>query len=104
MIWIGLGRRPDPTVDVPAIAVEFVSTSRRDRRRDYSEKRLEYQAARVGEHWIVDRFVRKMTVYRNSSQQSIEVIVTEHETYQTPLLPGFELPLARLLTVADRWG
>ena len=104
VIWIGLGRRPDPTVDVPAIAVEFVSTSRRDRRRDYSEKRLEYQAARVGEHWIVDRFVRKMTVYRNSSQQSIEVIVTEHETYQTPLLPGFELPLARLLTVADRWG
>ena len=23
--------------------------------------------------------------------------------YQTPLLPGFELPLAALLTVADRW-
>jgi hypothetical protein len=23
--------------------------------------------------------------------------------YQTPLLPGFELPLARLLTLADRW-
>ena len=37
-------------------------------------------------------------------QQSIEVIVTEHETYQTPLLPGFELPLLRSLAAADRWG
>jgi hypothetical protein len=45
-----------------------------------------------------------MSVYRNSPQQSIEVIVTEQETYQTPLLPGFELPLLRLLAVADRWG
>ncbi len=104
MIWVGLGRRPDPTVDVPAIAVEFVSSSRRDRRRDYSEKRLEYQEAGVGEYWIVDRFLRKMTVYRNSPQQSSEVIVTEQETYQTTLPPGFELPLARLLVVADRWG
>ena len=38
----------------------------------------------------------RMTVFRNSPQQSIEVIVTEHETYQTPLLPGFELPLLAL--------
>ena len=43
-----------------------------------------------------------MTVYRNSAQQSSEVIVTEQETYQAPSLPGFELPLPRLLSVADR--
>jgi Uma2 family endonuclease len=104
VIWVGLGRRPDPAVDTPAIAVEFVSASRRDRRRDYSEKRFEYREAGVVEHWIVDRFLRKMTVYRNSPQHSSEVIVTEQETYQTPLLPGFELPLSRLLAVADRWG
>jgi len=24
--------------------------------------------------------------------------------YQTPLLPGFELPLARLLALADAWN
>jgi len=44
-----------------------------------------------------------MTVYHNSPQGSIELVVAEQETYQTPLLPGFELPLARLLAVADRW-
>lgn len=103
VIWIGLGRRPDPAVDVPTIAVEFVSASRRDRRRDYLEKRREYYEAGVIEHWIVDRFLRNMTVYRNSSQGSSEVIVTEHENYETLLLPGFELPLARLLAAADRW-
>ncbi|MGO9924351.1 MAG: Uma2 family endonuclease [Isosphaeraceae bacterium] len=103
VVWVGLGRHPDPTIDVPVIAVEFVSAARRDRRRDYEEKRHEYQKAGVVEHWIVDRFLRNMSVYRNSSQGSVEVLVTEQETYQTPLLPGFELPLARLLAVADRW-
>lgn len=28
----------------------------------------------------------------------------EKQTYETPLLPGFELPPARLLTLADRWA
>jgi Uma2 family endonuclease len=104
VIWVGLARRPDPAVDIPAIAVEFVSASRRDRRRDYTEKRLEYRSVGVVEHWIIDRFHRKMTVYRNAAHQPDEVIITEEETYQTPLLPGFELPLERLLAVADRWA
>jgi Uma2 family endonuclease len=103
VMWIGLARRPDPTVDIPAIAVEFVSASRRDRHRDYMEKRLEYKQAGVVEHWIIDRFHRIMTVYRNTSELPGEVIVAEDGIYQTPLLPGFELPLAQLLAVADRW-
>jgi len=103
VIWIGLGRRPDPTVDVPAIAIEYVSASRRDRWRDYVEKRREYQEAGVVEHWIIDRFRRNMTIFRDARDGTSEVVVSEQETYQTPLLPGFELPLARLLAVADRW-
>ncbi|MFI5461278.1 MAG: Uma2 family endonuclease [Isosphaerales bacterium] len=103
VIWIGLGRRPDPTVDVPAIAIEYVSASRRDRWRDYVEKRREYQEAGVVEHWIIDRFRRNMTIFRDVPEGTSEVVVSEQETYQTPLLPGFELPLARLLAVADRW-
>jgi Uma2 family endonuclease len=103
VIWIGQGRCPDPVVDVPAVAVEFVSASRRDRRRDYEEKRLEYRNSGVVEHWIVDRFARNMTAYRNSGEGQKELVVSEQETYQTPLLPGFELPVARLLGAADRW-
>jgi hypothetical protein len=44
-----------------------------------------------------------LTVFRNVPGEQTEVVLTEHETYRTPLLPGFELPLARLLIVADRW-
>jgi Uma2 family endonuclease len=103
VIWCGLGRRVDPVVDVPAIAIEFVSVSRRDWRRDYLEKRREYLAAGVVEYWVVDRFKRMMTVFRNPTHGMDELVIAEGETYRTALLPGFELPLARLLAVADRW-
>ena len=87
MVWTRLGRRPDPAADVPAIVAEFVSSSRRDRRRDYEEKRREYQEAGVVEYWIVDRFKRQMTVYRNAPEELSELVVAEQDTYQTPLLP-----------------
>jgi Uma2 family endonuclease len=100
-IWVGLGRLPDFREDVPTIAVEFVSRSRRDRLRDYIDKRQEYLAAGVAEYWIVDRFRRTLTVIRPAAQDQV---VAEAETFKTPLLPGFELPLAPLLAVADRWA
>ncbi len=103
VIWAGLGRMPDPRTDVPTIVVEFVSRRRRDRRRDYEEKREEYLAIHVAEYWIIDRFRRSMTVVRNQPGGPQELVVGENETYQTPLLPGFELPLGRLLAVADAW-
>jgi Uma2 family endonuclease len=99
-IWCGLGRHPDPRADVPAIVVEFVSDTTRDRRRDYEEKRKEYASAGVKEYWIIDRFRRTMTVCRGDEKPQI---VREKDVYTTSLLPGFELPLARLLEVADRW-
>ncbi len=103
VIWIGLGRQPDPQRDLPSIVAESVSESKRDWQRDYQEKRQEYQEIDIGEYWIFDRFRRTLTVYRGSRHAPEELIVHEGETYRTPLLPGFELPLAELLAVADRW-
>ena len=100
VIWAGLGRLPDPNVDPPTIAVEFVSESKRDRKRDYEEKRLEYRQAGVKEYWVIDRFERIMTVYYFDGK---EQVVVESDEYRTNLLPGFEPPLARLLAVADDW-
>lgn len=101
VIWCGLGRMPNPKEDVPTIAVEFVSRSTRDRRRDYVEKRREYAAVGVVEYWIIDRFQRTMTVCLQDGSQKI---VAEQDTYQTDLLPGFQLPLGRLLAFADEWS
>ena len=103
VIWAGLGRVPDPVADVPTIAVEFVSRGKRDWLRDYEEKRREYLALGVAEYWIIDRFRRTMTVYRNPPRAPAEQVVAEKEVYHTDLLPGFELPLAQVLAVADDW-
>ena len=108
-IWVGLGRTPDLARDFPAIVVEFVSRSRRDFVRDYEEKRDEYRQAGALEYWIIDRFRRTMTVHRfardaGSPEVAVAVTVAEAETYQTDLLPGFALPLGRLLKAADLWA
>ena len=42
-----------------------------------------------------------MTVVRGGAEPVTEITITEQDTYTTPLLPGFELPLAQLLAVAD---
>jgi Uma2 family endonuclease len=65
---------------------------------------VEYREAGVREYWIIDRFERKMTVFRQDSSGTHEVLVPEDGVYRTPLLPGFELILAALLGVADQWG
>ena len=104
VIWAGLGRLPDPRVDVPTIAVEFVSAGKRNWIRDYETKRDEYLAAGVKEYWIIDRFARTMTVHSPGEKAPHSQIVAENETYHTPLLPGFELPLAQLLAEADKWN
>ena len=61
-------------------------------------------AAGVKEYWIIDRFLRPLTVVRRTTGKIIEKIITEGKTYRTALLPGFELPLADLLALADRWA
>lgn len=101
VIWAGLGRVPNVRREVPTIAVEFVAERRRDRRRDYEVKRDEYLRVGIAEYWIIDRFARRMTVVRGPADASSELVVKENENYTTPLLPGFELPLARILAEAD---
>ncbi len=100
VIWAGLGRAPNPRKDLPTIVVEFVSEGKKNRLRDYHEKRAEYLAAGVREYLIIDRFARTLTACRSDRP---DVEIPHDGTYQTPLLPGFDLPLARLLAVADRW-
>ncbi|MDB5352620.1 MAG: hypothetical protein JWN86_3867 [Planctomycetota bacterium] len=103
VIWAGLGRLPDPKVDLPTIIVEFVSRPKRDWLRDYEEKRVEYLGLGVSEHWVIDRFQRTLTVFRNPPAEPVELVLDASSVYRTPLLPGFELRLAKLLAIADLW-
>jgi Uma2 family endonuclease len=103
-IWVGLGRLPDPDNDPPTIAIEFVSPGRRSFRRDYEEKRADYASVKVREYWVIDRFRRTMTVFRRAGRGWRKSVVQEGEIYRTALLPGFELPLGKLLAIADRYA
>lgn len=103
VIWAGLGRVPDPEVDVPSIVIEFVSKRRRDVLRDYEVKRDEYLAAGVQSYWVIDRFRRILTVYRREAGEDRTEVISEGQTYRPELLPGFELPLAKLFEKSDKW-
>lgn len=102
VIWVGLGHLPG-LKETPTIVIEFVSEGRANRRRDYETKRAEYRALGVREYWIFDRFERTLTVVVFGPNGDQMRVLKEDETFAPPLLPGFELPLARLFALADRW-
>jgi Uma2 family endonuclease len=102
VIWAGLGRLPT-SADKPTIIAEFVSAGKRGHERDYVTKRDEYLAMGVKAYWVFDRFERTLTVFTRQAGKMKKRVVREQQTYQTDLLPGFELPLARLFALADRW-
>jgi Uma2 family endonuclease len=102
-IWAGLGRDPAEG-EPPSILAEFVSRGKVNQERDYVAKRAEYREIGVREYWVIDRFRRQMTVFIFGGASDVERIIKENETYTTPLLPGFELPVSVLLKQADRWA
>lgn len=102
VIWAGLGRLPIAD-DPPTIIVESVSKGRASRKRDYETKRAEYGAIGTRDYLIVDRFARTMTVVDYGAAGAEPRVLKEVDVYRTPLLPGFEMPIARLFALADRW-
>ncbi|MEX2026376.1 MAG: Uma2 family endonuclease [Pirellulaceae bacterium] len=101
-LWIGFGRAIKIHKDVPTIVVEFVSAGKRAFLRDYEEKRDEYLAAGVKEYWVIDWIQSQMTAYFSPpASADHRVIARTERIYTTPLLPGFELPLDKLLALAE---
>jgi Uma2 family endonuclease len=82
---------------IPDLVFEFVSQTKKDRRRDYVEKRADYQKVGVREYVIVDRFDRKVTVLTLGPEGYQEQILIESDLYRSPLLPGFQVVLAEVL-------
>jgi len=102
LLWAGLGRAPHPD-EKPTVVVEWVSKGKRSHLRDFEEKRREYQELRIAEYWLFNRFVRTLTVFALVGGRYRKRVLGEHDTYRTPLLPGFEVPIGRLLRLANRW-
>jgi hypothetical protein len=49
------------------------------------------------------RSPRTMTVFSRQGKNIRKRVIREDQVYTTPLLPGFQLPLAKLLARADAW-
>ena len=82
---------------VPELVVEIASPG--TRRRDDGIKRHLYERAGVTEYWIVDPDVDRVRVYRREGDRfgrAIELSREHGDQLSTPLLPGLEMPLARL--------
>jgi Uma2 family endonuclease len=77
----------------PDIVIETASEGYTSLRRDYEEKRDEYQRAGVREYLIVDRFEHCVTVFRRARGRYVETILGPDDVYTTPLLPGLKIPL-----------
>lgn len=102
VIWAGLGRLPRKN-EVPSVVAEFVSAGKRNLLRDYEAKRDEYLASGVQQYWVIDRFQRTLIVFTRQGRKTRKRVYREDEIFTTDLLPGFELPLARLFALANRW-
>ena len=82
---------------VPDLIFEIVSPSAADRRRNYEEKRADYQRIGVKEYIIVDRFTHRLVVLclQNGEYEGTEL--GPNDSYTTVLLPGLEIPLLFIL-------
>jgi len=81
----------------PELVIEIGSPS--TRKRDETIKRRLYERAGVSEYWFVDPDLETVRVYRLEGHvfaRPLELSRERDETLTTPLLPGLELPLARI--------
>ena len=82
---------------VPELVIEVGSPS--TRKRDETIKRRLYERSGVSEYWFVDPELDVVRVYRAGSkgfERQVEVSREAGDVLSASLLPGLELPLARI--------
>jgi len=86
---------------VPELVIEIASPG--TRRRDETLKRRLYERSGVTEYWVVDPDVDVVRAYRRSGEgfgRPVQLSAEAGDVMTTALLPGLEIPLARVF--ADR--
>ncbi|MCL4847293.1 MAG: Uma2 family endonuclease [Acidobacteria bacterium] len=88
---------PQHVRGVPELVVEIASRGTRER--DETIKRRLYERVGVDEYWVVDPEVDTVRAYRRTGRgfsRPVELSREAGHVLTTPLLPGLELPLARV--------
>ena len=77
----------------PDVVFEIVSAGWENRRRDYQEKRAEYERLGVPEYVIVDKYDHLVTVLTLTDGRYAERRLGAADSYTSPQLPGLSIPL-----------
>ena len=91
---------PQHVRGAPDLVIEIGSPG--TRARDETKKRALYERTGVTEYWFVDPEIDVVRIYRRSGERFTRPVELSRETNDvltTSLLPGLELPLARLFRV-----
>jgi Uma2 family endonuclease len=89
---------PQHVHGAPELVVEVASPG--TRQRDETIKRHLYERAGVSEYWVVDSETDVVRIYRRGADgfdRAIELSREAGDVLATPLLPGLDLPLVRIL-------
>ncbi|NET33198.1 MAG: Uma2 family endonuclease [Cyanothece sp. SIO1E1] len=82
----------------PELVVEVLSPGENNIRRDREAKLKLYSVQGVQEYWIVDRFSKRLEIYRRQDRQLVLIATLMAEDEITsPLLPGFICLVSRFL-------
>jgi Uma2 family endonuclease len=103
VVWVsrerlaGMLDRAGHLTKTPELVVEVLSPGKPNERRDRVAKLALYSRHGVPEYWIVDRMQRLVEVYRRE-RGALKLAATMYaaDTLETPMLPGFSCPVAKL--------
>jgi Uma2 family endonuclease len=83
--------------EAPELVVEVLSPGEKNAGRDRELKPKVYARQGVAEYWIVDTVARCVDVFRHDGEALRQVaVVSEDEDLESPLLPGFRLPVGQV--------
>ncbi|MEA5452076.1 Uma2 family endonuclease [Leptolyngbya sp. CCNP1308] len=83
----------------PLLVVEVVSPGAENRRRDYLEKRNQYEWRGIGEYWILDPVVGQVTVLSMTTQGYSEATFAGETVVVSPSFPDWALTAEAMLAL-----
>ncbi|MGF1522042.1 MAG: Uma2 family endonuclease [Leptolyngbyaceae cyanobacterium] len=84
----------------PLLVVEVVSPGAENHRRDYFEKRNQYEWRGIPEYWIIDPILAQVTVLSLTKAGYEEAVFTGDAVVQSPTFPVFAVSAAEVLVVS----
>ncbi len=104
LVFLRPERVPDPwrPPEGADLAMEIVSDSPEDRKRDLVTKREEYAQARISEYWIIDPQERRITVLvLKGTAYQVHGEFTPGMQATSVLLPGFSVDVAAVFAAGE---